>query len=115
MDERWLKRTCRKWQKRLGLMDWTITAAFAPITDLTEGCTANISWEPDDMTAQMWVARPEDATDSSLYFIESCVVHELGHLLFYGHIPIPEYDVNMERALNKMTGALMPKRKHCEQ
>ena len=113
MDDRWLKRICRKWQRRLGLMDWTITATFAPVSELSEDSTANISWEPDDMaTAQLWIAKPEEIEhDDPKHFLESCVVHELVHLLFYGHMPIPEYDVNMERAINKTTRALFPKRK----
>jgi hypothetical protein len=113
MDDRWLKRICRKWQRRLGLMDWTIGASFSPVAELVEGTCANVTWNPDDMTsAALWVALPDDVEhEDKAWYLESCIVHELIHLLFYGHLPVPEYNVNEERAINKTALALLPKRK----
>lgn len=113
LDDKWLRRTCRKWQKRLGLLDWKISVVFCPVSDLSEGSSANISWEPDDMsTAQMWVADPSEVErDNVAWFTESNMIHELIHLRFYGHLPVPEYNVNEERAINAITLALFPERR----
>lgn len=113
MNDKWLKRICRKWQKRMGLADWTIAVAFVPQSDLEPQSIANISWNPDDMaSAQMWVCRPDEIQHSEPeWYVESCIIHELGHLLLDGHREYPGHDVNTERAINKLTLALLPRRR----
>lgn len=111
MTPQTLQRLCRKWRKRLGLLDWRIGIEFRPNAELEDGSWANVWWSPDDMTATVWMTRPEDIEGQCANFIERCLVHELLHLVLGGHRPCAGYDVNEERAINRLRDALIKEKK----
>jgi hypothetical protein len=105
VTSRQLTALCRKWQARLGLLDWTISTKLVPADKLDKDCVANCWWRSDEMVADVWIDESAGAKESSL-------VHELLHILYQGHGPVQPYNVNLERAINKTTSALCePRRK----
>jgi hypothetical protein len=88
--------TCgRQWQEKLGLKDWAISFSWGAKGDL-----GRCYWHPDECHADVEVnARARDK--------EATLVHELLHIVIQGHEDFPGYNVEVERAINKITAALL--------
>lgn len=105
------------WQERLSLRDWKVTVELVDADELTGGF-GSTDWCANQHTAYMRIRRPEQFSlghsgmhrDSYDQRVESTIIHELIHLLFFASTP-PMSDTvpyNLfELALNSLAGALV--------
>lgn len=99
MNLRELKGQLEYWQARLNLREWSITLQWLTPKEAREfhGLCA---WSVEDLTAtiKLWQRSPK---------LEATLVHELLHLVLQGHREYETYDPTLERAINRISAALM--------
>lgn len=93
-----LQQLGREWQEKLNLREWSISYSWG--AKGLEGCCF---WHPEELHADVEVSRRARAKEQTL-------VHELLHVVLQGHLPCPggEYDVHLERAINRISAAFVP-------
>ena len=95
----------RKWQRRLGLTMWEVSAKLVPVAEdkeLAEHDAYILIIE--DLTAEMVI-------DQAVEDIEECIIHEMFHLFLAEHFgslwatlsDLELKDYCEERAVNKLT------------
>jgi hypothetical protein len=100
---RQLQRLVKLWQKRLNLLDWTITAVFTSLNEdenAAKETLGTVFWDSDERIAEISV-------DPICAEVEYTLVHELVHVVNSGHTDYEGYDVNEERATNTIARALV--------
>lgn len=111
MTIRELRKCAHGWQVALGLTEWKLTVAWGkPAADpnparleMSEDCEGNAWWFTEDSHALILIRRRCTEPEETL-------VHELLHVLIEGHRAAPaRYDPLYERAINKLTAALVTK------
>ena len=94
-----LQERCRYWQERLNLREWQIDVKWGDSKKLHGACW----WHAEELKAEVTVWRGAKDKDAVL-------VHELLHLTWEGHAELTrEYDVHIERAIGRITAALLYK------
>lgn len=89
------------WRERLNLKEWTISVGWGTKKEMA-GCVGCCTWSAEEMCALVKIKRDEPAKE-----LEPTLVHELLHLVLQGHSNYDgEYDVHLERAINKLAAAL---------
>jgi len=90
------------WRNRLNLKEWQITVEWGGKKEMTD-CVGCCIWSAEELCAIVKIKRGEKEQEPTL-------VHELLHLVFQGHSNYDgNYDVHLERALNKTAAALCAK------
>lgn len=88
------------WQERLEIPEWTIKLHWA-IPSRHKGLSGFCDYQTEYRCANIWIARDEPSKE---FFL----VHELLHIVLEGHKEEQTpYDVHMERAINRISGALV--------
>ena len=99
-----------KWQKRLGLEEWTIEGRVVRTTDLPPGAVANIHWSLPKHTATLRVLSSADYSLRKADIprdTELSVVHELVHLSM-AKLPLdPNHTELEEDTVRKISTALL--------
>lgn len=96
MNIKELRAHLTKWQHRLNLADWKISIKWG-----AAGHQGWCSWHPEEQYASIEINRTCGDPVSTL-------VHELLHIVIEGHQPeTREYSVPLERAINKISAALL--------
>lgn len=111
MTEDKLQVILKKWQKRLGLSDWSITVAFRDCRDMDNAQGAT-HLQPNAQNAEMRIMKIEDRqqTDQADSDIELDVVHELIHVRLWSiDPPSPDrtLDICREQAIDWIAKALI--------
>lgn len=89
------------WQARLNLKEWRITATWGPQKGMK--CFHGMCWwNPEELIATIQINRMSKDK-------ESILVHELLHIVWQGHADVPDYDIHIERAINRTADALLRK------
>lgn len=109
MGIRQLRVLAKEWQAKLGLTEWEIKVAWGKLSDSPDpakyemypDCEGNTWWFTEDFRVIILIRKGcED--------LEGTLVHELLHVLIEGHRTAPaKYDPLYERAINKLTKALL--------
>ena len=101
MTQAQLTRLCKKWQKRLRLLDWKITPLLVPTDQLPDNHWARNEWEDEEFWSKISIL--EGLTDQET---ESHLVHEMLHIRMndwdceYG-------DPKQERVINLLTDCFL--------
>jgi hypothetical protein len=113
MTRRQLSMACRRWQTRLGLMEWTITAEFVPLARLQKGVDPGRHYygESDvDLALHRAVIRICQPKEMAMFDpglpIEWTLLHEMGHILLDPTCRIAD-DALFELGLDRMAAALI--------
>lgn len=85
------------WQKLLNLPEWSITVR-RPKKGEGRGCVGLCYHWPEELIAEIVVKNGAG---------EDTLIHELLHLVHDGHVTNRPYDELHERALNRVTAALI--------
>jgi Zn-dependent peptidase ImmA (M78 family) len=89
------------WRNRLNLKEWTIRVDWGTKKEMSDAVGTCI-WSAEEMAAMVKLKRGEPAHE-----IEPTLVHELLHLVLQGHANYDgNYDIHLERAINKLAAAL---------
>lgn len=86
------------WQGRLNIPEWKITVKYAALKDM-DGCA---EWWTERLEARITLSRRQPT-----HQIEHTLVHELLHVVLYGHAPYEQYNKDRERAINRIASALI--------
>lgn len=98
-----LQSRAQYWQARLNLREWSITVGWGTGKECPEsgpvlGCCG---WKAEELTAEIHITRRQK-------YQEETLIHELLHIVMQGHeAEVPEYDVHVERAINRIATALI--------
>jgi len=85
------------WQGRLNLREWRISVRWGSAKEFH----GRIWWNTEELTATMEINKYTKNKEETL-------VHELLHLVLQGHEELTaEYDVNLEKAINRIAAALI--------
>lgn len=96
-----LRKRTSVWQTRLNLREWTLIVAWGREDEMV-GLAGCCQWNAEELHAVIHINRRDPTPEGTL-------VHELLHILLDGHLEeVPAYDVHRERAINRMTAALLP-------
>ena len=102
----WLQR----WQQRLDLQDWKLTAQIVRHWELPKGTIANIEWSLSKRRATVRVLHSADSRLSKTEFIqdtELSIVHELIHLTM-AKLPLDSENTDLEEeAVKRISAALL--------
>jgi hypothetical protein len=100
----------RKWQRRLGLEEWSIEAKIVRISDLPQGAVANIHWSLPKLRATIKVLNSADSNLTEAEIprdTELSVVHELIHLSM-ARLPLDPNHTDVEEVtVKRISEALM--------
>ncbi len=106
-----LEQIVEKWQPRLKLQDWDITAVFVPVNELDTNADANVRYDLNHSAALIRILKPEHVELSGPrlhdYDPEYSVLHELVHLRLADISSSEESGYLEERAVNAITRALL--------
>lgn len=104
MTLRELRKCAARWQEALNLREWKIrvdwgTGDESPESGPVVGCC---QWNAEELQAKIHITRGSVSQEETL-------VHEMLHIVYQGHLEaVPEeYDVHLERALNRTAAALV--------
>lgn len=95
-----LRERCDYWKDLLNLREWTIEVRWGS-TKETPRLHGYCWWHSEEFQAvvAVWKGSREK---------EAVLVHELLHIVIEGHQELTrEYDVNIERAINRITYAML--------
>jgi hypothetical protein len=94
------RQRCAYWQGRLNLREWKISLQWGKSAESRE-CHGRCWWNCEELTATVELNKYSREKEATL-------VHELLHIVWQGHTPVPEVgDVQLERAINRITTALI--------
>jgi predicted metal-dependent hydrolase len=94
-----LRERAAYWQDRMNLREWQITVRWMTPKD-GKGNVGHCAWATEQLQAEIAIRAREPNQELTL-------VHELLHLAIQGHGNYETYDVHVERAINRIAGALM--------
>jgi len=98
------------WRERLKLLDWRISVAMTPRSDLAPKTLGGIRWDKPKKTAVIWVLDPSDYRlpfPAMLEDMELTIVHELLHLELASLPRSQASRGSEERAVNGIAEALL--------
>jgi hypothetical protein len=103
-----LDRQMKFWQKRLGLVDWSLTVRLVRQSEIDPNSWGMAAWDPDSKTGTISVLDPRDYNlhGGELKLDMQCtIVHELVHIQVS---PLDARDEAIrEEVVNKIMSALM--------
>lgn len=94
-----LRERMKYWQDRLNLREWKLTLQWMPARQARE-FQGLCAWSVEELTAVVQIRRAQED-------VEATLVHELLHIVLQGHKEYEDYDLALERAINRITEALM--------
>lgn len=113
ITEQHLQELCAKWQKRLGLSDWTVKASLVRQYEMgDEQAVGHCNWVLSKRSASIKVLDPIDYPPDIItpYNPETTLVHELIHLHFAPFMA--DHDtlehILQEQAIDAIAKALVP-------
>ncbi len=101
MSPQKLKRLLRLWQKRLRLLDWSVTVALVPQEEIP-GEEGHNDWDDEDMSSRIRIVDVPDEVK-----VEAVLVHELIHLRLADWEAETYGDPKLERAVNLLTDSFL--------
>lgn len=99
-----LKGLCRLWQKRLKILDWTVSVRWGNDGELPEEYGI-CDYDPRQMIAEVVIRSGVDPKYPNPD-IEQTLIHELLHVVLHGDKDYDKEDILQERAINQITEAL---------
>lgn len=115
MNLQQLRKEAKVWQKKLGLMNWTIKIMWAKPEELnteTEKVFGLNTYDPNHMESTIRILNPKYED----YDVLNTMVHELLHLYMFPlesaagfsiKPPTDQWDTAMEQTINKLSALLM--------
>lgn len=94
-----LKERAAFWQGVLNLPEWKISVRWMTAEEGKKNL-GHCKWSTEELTATVKIRKGGNDHEATL-------LHELIHVVFQGHADYDEYDAHIERAINRMTAALM--------
>lgn len=105
-----LNKLVKKWQKRLGLTNWRISASYCGVEQMGNR-DGSVSMTPESFLANIWIIVPDHRIGHPMMRpTELLLIHEMLHLWIESFMPEQDKDevryVNAEQAINKIADAL---------
>lgn len=99
-----LRSLCDYWVNRLNLKEWYISVRWATKEE-SKVHQGGCKWNTEELKAAVYISHNGNANVE----VEETLVHELLHVVLDGHIDFDDwkYDVNRERAINRIAAALV--------
>lgn len=98
MNLRDLKGRCAHWQERLNLREWAVSLQWMSPRE-SRDFHGLCAWSTEELTAVIKISKTSD--------LEGSLVHELLHLVLEGHAEYGGYNADTERAINRISAALI--------